>query len=91
MLVESQCSCAYDEELARESASDAAASTGLTGRVVTGDAMFCQRDVCDQILHQGGHYFFALKDNQPTLKEAVAAEFQAAFSPDERTPTRCAS
>jgi hypothetical protein len=63
----------------------------LTGRVVTGDAMFCQREVCDQILHQGGHYFFALKDNQPTLKEAVAAEFRAAFSPGERTPTRRAS
>jgi DDE_Tnp_1-associated/Transposase DDE domain len=63
----------------------------LKGRVVTGDAMFCQREVCEQILHQGGHYFFALKDNQPTLKEAVTAEFQAAFSPDERTPTRCAS
>lgn len=63
----------------------------LKGRVITGDAMFCQREVCDQILHQGGHYFFALKDNQPTLKEAVAAEFQAAFSPGERTPTRRAS
>jgi DDE_Tnp_1-associated/Transposase DDE domain len=63
----------------------------LKGRIVTGDAMFCQREVCEQILHQGGHYFFALKDNQPTLKEAVTAEFRAAFSPGERTPTRRAS
>jgi hypothetical protein len=63
----------------------------LKGRVVTGDAMFCQREVCEAILHQGGHYFFALKKNQPELNEAVAAEFQAAFSPDERTPTRRAS
>ncbi len=63
----------------------------LKGRVVTGDAMFCQREVCEQILHQGGHYFFALKDNQPSLKETVAADFQAAFSPDERTQARRAS
>jgi hypothetical protein len=63
----------------------------LKGRVVTGDAIFCQREVCEEILHQGGHYFFALKDNQPTLKETVAADFQAAFSPGERTTARRAS
>lgn len=63
----------------------------LKGRVITGDAMFCQRDLCQQIIDQGGHYFFVVKDNQPTLKEAIAAEFKAAFSPDERTTTRIAS
>jgi hypothetical protein len=57
----------------------------LKGRVVTGDAIFCQREVCQEIIDSGGHYFFVVKDNQPTLKEAIAAEFQAAFSPDERT------
>jgi len=40
----------------------------LKGRVITGDAMFCQRDVCQQIRDDGGHYFFVVKDNQPTLK-----------------------
>ena len=63
----------------------------LKGRVVTGDAMFCQRDVCAEILQQGGHYLFVLKDNQPSLENAVAAEFRAAFSPGGRTSTRCAS
>ena len=53
----------------------------LKGRVVTGDAMFCQREVCQQVLDQGGHYFFVVKDNQPALKEAIAAEFTADFSP----------
>lgn len=53
----------------------------LRGRVVTGDAMFCQREVCEQILGQGGHYFFVVKDNQPTLESAIAGEFQPAFSP----------
>jgi len=57
----------------------------LKGRVVTGDAMFCQREICQQVIDSGGHYFFVVKDNQPTLLETVAAEFRAAFSPDERT------
>jgi predicted transposase YbfD/YdcC len=57
----------------------------LEGRVITGDAMFCQRELCQEIIDSGGHYFFVVKDNQPTLKEAITAEFQAAFSPDERT------
>jgi hypothetical protein len=63
----------------------------LEGRVITGDAMFCQREVCQQIRDRGGHYFFVVKDNQPTLKEAIAAEFRAAFSPDKRTAARVAS
>jgi hypothetical protein len=53
----------------------------LKGRVITADAMFCQRDVCQQIVDSGGHFFVVVKDNQPELKAAVAAEFQAAFSP----------
>jgi hypothetical protein len=63
----------------------------LKGRVITGDAIFCQREICQQIIDQGGHYFFVVKDNQPTLKAAIAAEFKAAFSPGERTTTRIAS
>jgi hypothetical protein len=57
----------------------------LEGRVITGDAIFCQREVCEEVRGRGGHYFFVVKDNQPTLKEAIAAEFKAAFSPDHRT------
>ncbi len=56
----------------------------LEGRVITGDAMFCQREVCKEIRDRGGHYFFVVKDNQPTLKESIAAEFKAAFSPYDR-------
>ena len=63
----------------------------LEGRVITGDAMFCQREVCDEIRDRGGHYFFVVKDNQPTLKESIAAEFQAAFYPCERTAAAVAS
>jgi predicted transposase YbfD/YdcC len=53
----------------------------LEGRVVTGDAMFCQRDLCEQIVEDGGHYFFEVKDNQPELKKSIQAEFEPAFSP----------
>lgn len=56
----------------------------LTNRVVVGDAMFCQREVCQQILDSGGDYFFPVKDNQPQLRRDIAQEFaaqDAAFSP----------
>lgn len=56
----------------------------LSGRVITGDAMFCQRDLCQQIRNDGGHYFVEVKDNQLELKAAIAAEFQPAFSPLHR-------
>ena len=53
----------------------------LRGRVITAVAVFCQRDLCDQIVGDGGHYFFEVKDNQPELKESIAAEFNSAFPP----------
>lgn len=56
----------------------------MEGRVVVGDAMFCQRDLCQEIVKQGGDYFFAVKDNQPTLRREIEQEFAAepaAFSP----------
>jgi hypothetical protein len=62
----------------------------LKGRVITGDAMFCQREVCQAVLQGGGHYLFVVKENQPSLKEEIAAEFRAAFSPGERGATRIA-
>jgi 3-hydroxymyristoyl/3-hydroxydecanoyl-(acyl carrier protein) dehydratase len=50
--------------------------------VVTGDAMFCQRDLSRQVRQKGGHYLWAVKDNQPTLKEQIAEAFHdVAFSP----------
>jgi DDE_Tnp_1-associated/Transposase DDE domain len=53
----------------------------LKGRVVTGDAIFCQRDLCQQVVDDGGDYLLAVKDNQPELKAAIQAEFQPGFSP----------
>jgi hypothetical protein len=53
----------------------------LEGRLVTADAMFCHRDVAERVLGQGGHYFFAVKDNQETLLKDIQAAFEPAFSP----------
>lgn len=55
----------------------------LRGRVVVGDAMFCQREICRQVLDDGGHYLFVVKDNQPKLRKDLEAAFveEAAFSP----------
>ena len=48
----------------------------LKKRVITGDALYCQRDLSRKILKQGGDYFWVLKDNQPGVKEAVSLLFK---------------
>ena len=48
----------------------------LKKRVITGDALYCQRDLSRKVLKQGGDYFWALKDNQPGMKEAVSLLFK---------------
>jgi hypothetical protein len=62
----------------------------LKGCVFTGDAMFCQRDVCARIIEGGGDYVLIVKDNQPSLAADIAAGLafadqarrqQAAFPP----------
>ena len=67
----------------------------LAGRVVTGDAMFCQRDLAEKVVGEGGDYLFVVKDNQPGLGTDVAAGFgfeaaarsvAAAFSPEAPPP-----
>ena len=39
-----------------------------TGRVLTGDALFCQRRLCRQVLDAGGDYLLLVKGNQPLLE-----------------------
>jgi predicted transposase YbfD/YdcC len=43
----------------------------LKGAVVTIDAMGCQKEIAKTITEQGADYVLALKDNHPTLSEAV--------------------
>lgn len=57
------------------------ASLDLTGRVITGDALFTQRNLSEQIVKAGADYVWKAKDNQPTLR----ADIVRLFGP-ERVP-----
>lgn len=47
----------------------------LRGRLVTGDALYCQRTLCRQIRRKGGQYLVVVKANQPTLYWAISTLF----------------
>jgi predicted transposase YbfD/YdcC len=47
----------------------------LQGKVVTGDAMFAQRDLSRQVVEAGGDYLWSVKENQPGLRADIAALF----------------
>jgi predicted transposase YbfD/YdcC len=55
------------------------AEVDLKGKVITGDAMFTQRDLSRQIVEAGGHYLWKVKDNQPTLR----ADIERLFGPEK--------
>ena len=48
----------------------------LRDKVVTGDAMFAQRELSRQIVEAGGDYVWTVKDNQSTLRQDIALLFQ---------------
>lgn len=53
----------------------------LLGTVVTGDAIFTQKKICQAILEKGGNYLFTVKTNQPRLREDIEALFNVPVSP----------
>ena len=53
----------------------------LKGTLITGDAAFTQRDLCEAVVQGEGDYFLTVKDNQPTLEADIRAAFSPAFSP----------
>jgi predicted transposase YbfD/YdcC len=58
--------------------------------VITGDAMFCQGEMCQQIIDSGGDHFVIVKDNQPSLRASIADDFRPALQfdrPARRSPT----
>jgi predicted transposase YbfD/YdcC len=52
------------------------------GRVLTGDALFCQRTLCDQVQDAGGDYVLVVKENQGTLYR----DLQLLFDPPAAFP-----
>lgn len=47
----------------------------LQGRLVTGDALYCQHALCAQIRQAHAHYLFVIKANQPELLAEVTLLF----------------
>lgn len=48
----------------------------LRGRVVSGDALSCQKALCRPLRAAGADYLFAVKDNQPSLHADIALLFR---------------
>jgi predicted transposase YbfD/YdcC len=47
----------------------------LKEHIVTGDAMFTQRKICEQIVGGAGGYVFTVKGNQPHVEETIKLYF----------------
>jgi hypothetical protein len=47
----------------------------IQGKVVVGDAMFCQRDLAEKIINEEGNYVFTVKGNQSGLEADIKAGF----------------
>jgi predicted transposase YbfD/YdcC len=57
----------------------------LQEKVVTTDAMGCQKTIAETIITGGGDYILAVKDNQPTLPAEIQAAFATAATPPARS------
>jgi predicted transposase YbfD/YdcC len=60
----------------------------LHEKIVTLDAMGCQKEIAQMIVDGGGDYILAVKDNQPTLHADLQAAFAQAPAPPLRS-SRC--
>ncbi len=58
-------------------APEAIGQSDWQGRVLTGDALYCQQALCTQVVEAGGDYLLIVKENQPTL----LADIQQVFAP----------
>jgi len=58
------------------------AQTALKGKLVTGDAMFTQRELSEQIIAAEGNYLWIVKENQPHLYQMI----ERLFCPEHPRP-----
>lgn len=58
----------------------------LHEKIVTTDAMGCQKEIAQTIVAGGGDYILAVKENQPTLHAEMQAAFATAAPPSARSP-----
>jgi predicted transposase YbfD/YdcC len=57
----------------------------LRDKIVTTDAMGCQKAIAETIVAGGGDYILAVKENQPTLHAEIQAAFATAATPPARS------
>lgn len=55
----------------------------LAKRLVTGDALYCQRALCRRLVDEGGAYFISVGENQPRLYDELRWLFEWPV-PDEQ-------
>lgn len=48
----------------------------VAGRIVTGDALYCQRKLCRRVVERGGEYFVTVDANQPALLDDLRWLFE---------------
>ena len=78
-----------EEQEAKKQKSELAVASRLIqhidwqGKVLTGDALYCQRCLCSALRLAGGDYLFLVKGNQPQLLEDLRLLF-APLSPAKR-------
>jgi len=60
----------------------------LRDKIVTTDAMGCQKAIAETIVAGGGDYLVAVKDKQPTLHAEIQAAFATVAPPPARSPRR---
>src|SRR5262249_13532749 len=56
-------------------APDAIRQIDWQGRVLTGDALYCQQALCTQVVEAGGDYLLLVKESQPTLLAEIVQLF----------------
>lgn len=60
----------------------------LAGKTITTDALLTQRKLAAYLRDHHAHYVFTVKDNQPTLREAIRVLFTERGQPDfQESPT----
>ena len=65
--------------------------TPIAGKIITGDAMFCQTEIAETLAKEGADYILHVKDNQTTVKNRIAELLDPveAFSPGGVAGPRC--
>ena len=55
----------------------------LSGKVTTGDAIFCQKSITEKIVERGGDYVFPVKNNQKDLRGEIETAFETPVFPPQ--------